>query len=310
MFTQTGLHSVLLVPLSAPSTTINNIASIRIEQASPGKRICLKGFSINNNNFSYYSPILTTNANLVGINYSSTTYNSSTPYLIGDVVTYNNILWRRTYMPNMRGISPANTMFNANPWSLNNISTYNHNEPYAIGKIVIFNINGIDNVYRRTGRPNINNIWPSNRDINGNWSTDTSAWTMLSYSSYNPSTLYLIGDIIDYRNSLWERINTPNMSGINPSDTFSNPWTIYIYLSNINDINPFINFSFSTPISINKLALTTYSTDTDAVGMKVLLFDSTGTLVSNRVTTVSILTDVNAVDGCTIYYDTTTPSNS
>jgi len=297
MFTQTGLHSVLLVPLNAPSTTINNIASIRIEQASPGRRVCLKGFSINNNNFSYYSPILTTNANLVGINYSSNTYNSSTSYLIGDIVTYNNILWRRTYMPNMSGISPDNTMFNANPWSLNNISTYTSNEPYAIGKIVIYN--GSD-VYRRTGRPNISGIWP----------TDTNAWTMLSYSSYNPSTLYLIGDIINYRNSLWERIDMPNMSGINPSDTFSNPWTVYIYLSNINDINPFINFSFSTPISINKLTLTAYSNDIDAVGMKVLLFDSTGTLVSNRVTTASILTTVTAVDGYTIYYDTTTPSNS
>jgi hypothetical protein len=102
----------------------------------------------------------------------------------------------------------------------------------------------------------------------------------------------------------------PNMSGINPSDTFSNPWTVYIYLSNINDINPFINFSFSTPISINKLTLTAYSNDIDAVGMKVLLFDSTGTLVSNRVTTASILTTVTAVNGYTIYYDTTTPSNS
>jgi hypothetical protein len=103
-----------------------------------------------------------------------------------------------------------------------------------------------------------------------------------------------------------------NAIGIDP--TVNSQWTITTngtatvlpYISNINDINPFINISFTNPISFNSLSFSANATDLDAVGMKVLLFDSTGTLISNRVTTADILT----TNACRIYYDTVTVSKS
>ena len=96
--------------------------------------------------------------------------------------------------------------------------------------------------------------------------------------------------------------------GINSTQTITTNGTATTlpYSSNINDINPFINFSFSSPISFNSLTFIANAYDTDAVGMKILLFDSTGTLISNRVTTAEIIT----LNGCIIFYDSTTPSNS
>jgi hypothetical protein len=73
------------------------------------------------------------------------------------------------------------------------------------------------------------------------------------------------------------------------------------FTSDTTDTNPFILFTFSSPVSISSILLKADSTRTDAVGMRVLLFNSVGTLLSNRVTTNKIL----ANDGCTIKYDTT-----
>jgi hypothetical protein len=72
------------------------------------------------------------------------------------------------------------------------------------------------------------------------------------------------------------------------------------------DINPYILFTFNSPVSLNSIVLRADSAQTDAVGMRVLLFDSVGNLLSNRVTTNSILT----TDGCTISYDTNTSGDS
>jgi hypothetical protein len=69
MFTQTGLHSVLLTALTEPSTTINNIKSIRIEPASIGRRICLTAIGIDPPIISQRT--ITTNGTTTMLPYSS-----------------------------------------------------------------------------------------------------------------------------------------------------------------------------------------------------------------------------------------------
>ena len=84
--------------------------------------------------------------------------------------------------------------------------------------------------------------------------------------------------------------------------------TVLPYLSNANDINPFINITFTSPdtISFASLTLMANAGDVDAVGMRVLLFDSTDTLVSNRATTTAIISTA----GYTLNYDGATVNNS
>ena len=73
------------------------------------------------------------------------------------------------------------------------------------------------------------------------------------------------------------------------------------------DANPFIEITFPNPIFTAQLILKADIGKIDAVGMKVLLFDAAGKLVSNRVTTHTIL---DPTIGCALLYNTVNMSNS
>lgn len=79
-----------------------------------------------------------------------------------------------------------------------------------------------------------------------------------------------------------------------------------IYTLN-SDTNPFIEISFPEPIYTALITFKAERDQIDAVGMKVLLFDNAGNLVSNRVTTHKIL---DQIVGCEIFYNTYNLSNS
>ena len=75
------------------------------------------------------------------------------------------------------------------------------------------------------------------------------------------------------------------------------------YTSSSTNTSPFILFTLSAPSSITSIRLN--ATHLDSVGMSVLLYDSIGTLLSNRKTTNKILSG-----GCTISYDISAISDS
>jgi hypothetical protein len=68
--------------------------------------------------------------------------------------------------------------------------------------------------------------------------------------------------------------------------------------------NPYFTYTFSSPITVNSITIT--ASNPDAIQMCVLLYDTNGILVSNRLITSAVLSSA----GCRIYYDITQMSPS